>query len=194
MIIKPLSKLDTLCVGLFSRCYLGNKSTADGQIPQWTKVRVKVTQLERIPHQVKKAKYNSNRCFRLSQIVMELKILKKSCQAKISNIYSVLVHAALVLGEKYRSVHLPKRRQAQKAIQRYGQKHSARPANQLGMITQELIQSFSRDSLCSPKEESLLAGYENSEVQVAVFSKRNMLREWKLVQRFTFCLSSTQCK
>ena len=183
MIIKPLSKLDTLCVGLFSRCYLGNRSTGDGQILQWTKVRIKVTQLERIPHQVKKTKYNSNHCFRLSQIVMELKILKKSRQAKISNICSVLVHAAL-----------PKRRKAQKAIQRYGQKHSARPANQLGMITQELIQSFSRDSLCSPKEESLLAGYENSEVQVAVFSKRNMLREWKLVQTFTFCLSSTQCK
>ena len=32
---------------------------------------------------------------------------------------------------------------------------------------------------------------ENSEVQIAVFSKWNMLREWKLVQRFTFCLSST---
>ena len=60
----------------------------------------------------KKTKYNSNRFFPLSQIVMELKILKKSRQAKISNIYSVLVHAALVLGEKYRSVHLPKRRQA----------------------------------------------------------------------------------
>ena len=133
MIIKPLSKLDTLCVGLFSRCYLGNKSTADGKIPQWTKVRINVTQLEQIPHQVKKAKYNSSRCFRLSQIVMELKILKKSRQAKISNIYSVVVHAALVLGEKYRSVHLPNRRKAQKAIQCYGQKHSTRPANQLGM-------------------------------------------------------------
>ena len=35
---------------------------------------------------------------------------------------------------------------------------------------------------------------ENSEVQIAVFSKWNVLREWKLVQRFTFCLSSTQCK
>ena len=32
---------------------------------------------------------------------------------------------------------------------------------------------------------------ENSEVQIAVFSKWNMLRKWKLVQRFTFCLSST---
>ena len=32
---------------------------------------------------------------------------------------------------------------------------------------------------------------KNSEVQIAVFSKWNMLREWKLVQRFTFCLSST---
>ena len=32
---------------------------------------------------------------------------------------------------------------------------------------------------------------ENSEDQIAVFSKWNMLREWKLVQRFTFCLSST---
>ena len=32
---------------------------------------------------------------------------------------------------------------------------------------------------------------ENSQVQIAVFSKWNMLREWKLVQRFTFCLSST---
>ena len=32
---------------------------------------------------------------------------------------------------------------------------------------------------------------ENPEVQIAVFSKLNMLREWKLVQRFTFCLSST---
>ena len=27
---------------------------------------------------------------------------------------------------------------------------------------------------------------ENSEVQIAVFSKWNMLREWKLVQRFIF--------
>ena len=34
---------------------------------------------------------------------------------------------------------------------------------------------------------------ENSEVQIAVFSKWRMLREWKLVQRFTFCLSSTLC-
>ena len=32
---------------------------------------------------------------------------------------------------------------------------------------------------------------ENSEVQIAVFSKWNMLREWKLAQRFTFCLSLT---
>ena len=32
---------------------------------------------------------------------------------------------------------------------------------------------------------------ENSEVQIAVFPKWNMLRKWKLVQRFTFCLSST---
>ena len=32
---------------------------------------------------------------------------------------------------------------------------------------------------------------KNSEVQIAVFSKWNMLREWKLVQRFIFCLSST---
>ena len=32
---------------------------------------------------------------------------------------------------------------------------------------------------------------QNLEVQIAVFSKWNMLREWKLVQRFTFCLSST---
>ena len=32
---------------------------------------------------------------------------------------------------------------------------------------------------------------ENSEIQIAVLSKWNMLREWKLVQRFTFCLSST---
>ena len=35
---------------------------------------------------------------------------------------------------------------------------------------------------------------ENSEVQIAVFSKWNVLREWNLVQRFTFCLSSTRCK
>ena len=35
---------------------------------------------------------------------------------------------------------------------------------------------------------------ENSEVQIAVFSKWNMLREWKLVKRFTFCLPSTKCK
>ena len=28
---------------------------------------------------------------------------------------------------------------------------------------------------------------ENTEVQISVFSKWNMLREWKLVQRFTFC-------
>ena len=33
--------------------------------------------------------------------------------------------------------------------------------------------------------------YENSEVQIAEFSKLNMLRGWKLVQRFTFYLSST---
>ena len=32
---------------------------------------------------------------------------------------------------------------------------------------------------------------EYSEVQIAVFLKRNMLWKWKLVQRFTFCLSST---
>ena len=32
---------------------------------------------------------------------------------------------------------------------------------------------------------------KNSEVQIAVFSKWNMLREWNLVQRFTFCLNST---
>ena len=32
---------------------------------------------------------------------------------------------------------------------------------------------------------------ENSEVRIAVFSKWNMLREWKLEQRFIFCLSST---
>ena len=32
---------------------------------------------------------------------------------------------------------------------------------------------------------------ENSEVQIAVFSTWNMLREWKLAQRFTFCLSLT---
>ena len=32
---------------------------------------------------------------------------------------------------------------------------------------------------------------ENSEVQIAVFTKWNMLQEGKLVQRFTFCLSST---
>ena len=32
---------------------------------------------------------------------------------------------------------------------------------------------------------------ENSDVQIAVFSKWNMLREWRRVQRFTFCLSST---
>ena len=32
---------------------------------------------------------------------------------------------------------------------------------------------------------------ENSEVQIAVFSKWNMLGEWKLAQRFTFCSSST---
>ena len=35
---------------------------------------------------------------------------------------------------------------------------------------------------------------ENSEVQIAVFSKCNMLREWKLSQRFIFCLSSIKCK
>ena len=32
---------------------------------------------------------------------------------------------------------------------------------------------------------------ENLEVQIAVFSKRNTLGEWKLVQRFAFCLSIT---
>ena len=32
---------------------------------------------------------------------------------------------------------------------------------------------------------------DNLEVQIAVFSKWNILRKWKLVQRFTFCLSST---
>ena len=35
---------------------------------------------------------------------------------------------------------------------------------------------------------------ENSEVQIAVFSKWNMLRGWKLEQRFIFYLSSTKCK
>ena len=35
---------------------------------------------------------------------------------------------------------------------------------------------------------------ENSEVQIAVFSKWNMLRELKLVQRIIFCLSSTLCR
>ena len=35
---------------------------------------------------------------------------------------------------------------------------------------------------------------ENSEVQIAVISKRKTLEEWKLVKRFTFCLSSTECK
>ena len=39
--------------------------------------------------------------------------------------------------------------------------------------------------------ETALAYCENSEVQIAVFC---MLRGWKLVQRFTFCLSSTWCK
>ena len=32
---------------------------------------------------------------------------------------------------------------------------------------------------------------ENSEVQIAVFSKLNMLQGWKLVQRFIFYFSST---
>ena len=32
---------------------------------------------------------------------------------------------------------------------------------------------------------------ENWEVQIAVFSKQNTLRGWKLVQRFIFYLSST---
>ena len=32
---------------------------------------------------------------------------------------------------------------------------------------------------------------DNLEVQIAVFSKWSILRKWKLVQRFTFCLSST---
>ena len=36
--------------------------------------------------------------------------------------------------------------------------------------------------------------YENSEVQIVVFSKWNMLRGWKLSQRFIFYLSSTSCK
>ena len=35
---------------------------------------------------------------------------------------------------------------------------------------------------------------ENSEVQTAVFSKRNVLRGWNLVQRVIFYLSSIQCK
>ena len=43
-------------------------------------------------------------------------------------------------------------------------------------------------------QEGRLSGVthcENSEVhQIAVFSKWNMLRKWKLVQRVTFCLSS----
>ena len=41
------------------------------------------------------------------------------------------------------------------------------------------------------KEPVLLLHCESSEAQIALFSKWNMLREWKLVQRFTFCLSST---
>ena len=48
---------------------------------------------------------------------------------------------------------------------------------------------FQRDSI-----PICVTYYENSEVQIAVFSKRNMLRDWKLVQRSIFCLSSTQCK
>ena len=52
-----------------------------------------------------------------------------------------------------------------------------------------LIQSFSRDSLCSPKEDSLLAGYENSQVQVAVFSKRNIYGNGNLYKDLLFvCL------
>ena len=50
--------------------------TESEQIPQWTKVRLKVTELEQIPYYNCKGKrliYNSNRCFRLSQIVMKLK-------------------------------------------------------------------------------------------------------------------------
>ena len=35
---------------------------------------------------------------------------------------------------------------------------------------------------------------ENSEVHIAIVSKWNMLRDWKLVQGFIFCLSSTLCK
>ena len=35
---------------------------------------------------------------------------------------------------------------------------------------------------------------ENSEVQIAVVLKRNKLWDWKLVQGFIFCLSSTLCK
>ena len=58
--------------GLFSRCYLGNKSTA---------------------------------------AAMDQSTTKKSRQAKVSNMYSALVHAALVLEKKYHSAHLTKRRQ-----------------------------------------------------------------------------------
>ena len=49
------------------------------------------------------------------------------------------------------------------------------------------------DRLFSTRQHSNfgLTHCENSEVQIAVFSKWNMLRKWKLVQRFTFWLSLT---
>ena len=60
---------------------------------------------------------------------MDQSTTKKSHQAKVSNMYSALVHAAMVLEEKYHSAHLTKRRQVWKAMQRYRQKHSACSAN-----------------------------------------------------------------
>ena len=41
------------------------------------------------------------------------------------------------------------------------------------------------------EERCLFTHCENLEVHIAVFLKWNMLWEWKLVQRFIFCLSST---
>ena len=66
---------------------------------------------------------------------------------------------------------------------------SSNTSNGYTAENQEESDFFKQDSI--PILVSRIVKTENSEVQVAVFSKRNMLWEWKLVQRFIFCLSST---
>ena len=57
-----------------------------------------------------------------------------------------------------------------------------------------LLKIKRRDFLTGQHSSFGVMHCEYLEVQIAVFSKWNMLQEWKLVQRFTFCLSSTWCK